>query len=286
VLASIRCGHSWTLSKNQKQFIADVGLVTAILSLFMFFYFSFWDRPVWGEASIRPGYGYAIDRGVLLRLVGFSEDPNFFVIGSLLPFLICLCEKHLKRRVITIAVLGLAMVFTFSRSGFFTVIAAVASYYFLRIKVSHLKFIVPFAIALVPIVLIGFSYFDDLKVNDSADVDRGFVSGLLSRSALLSILLEKESFSFFGNGLGISKEILGIHSHNTYFDFLFEGGVVPFVVFVVITLSYIFSAFYKPSLIKSYGVGVIIGASAVSISFQPLLSLVILLGSKYADKEH
>lgn len=283
VMLSARCGPRWHMNKKQIQFIVDIGLITAVFAVAMFIYFSYFNRPSWGESAIRPGYGYAIDRGVLLRLVGFADDPNFYVIGSTLPLLLAFHNSAVKRRNLTISVVLLSMVLTFSRSGLFSVVACFAALYFLRLKVSHAKVILPVLLLILPLFFVATTSFDSLKTNEAAEVDRGIISGLLSRSNLIVLLLEQRDIVFFGNGLGVSKELIGLHSHNTFFDFLFEGGVLPFLAFLAMTLSYIAFAFCRPNVIAAYGVGVIVGSLAVSIAFQPLLILVMLMGPKYVD---
>ncbi|NKI19552.1 hypothetical protein HCU74_19265 [Spongiibacter sp. KMU-166] len=283
IMISAGLKRQWTLSLSQKQLFFSVGIVIAFLSLVMFFYFTIIDRPRFGVDLIRPGYGYAIDRGVLLRLVGFADDPNFYVLGMIFPLLLGMSEK-LKYRKIGIFIIVLSMILTFSRSGLVAVVAGLFVFYCKRIDIKH--FVV--ALVFVGAAFGGIAVFDtlmgELKTSDNVTVERSFLSGMMSRNNLLSLALREEEIKLFGNGIGRAKEVIGIHSHNSYFDYIFDAGIIPFVFLLLIMAVSVYEAFKRPTLVSAYTISIMVGAAALSISYQPMLLLMVMISGRYRSE--
>lgn len=283
-LISIRLGSRWSLSFSQKQLIFNVGVLTSIAAIIMFAYFSLIARPVFGVDSIRPGYGYAIDRGVLLRLVGFADDPNFYAVGVLLPLLIGLGVPKLKWRTVGLVVIISSIILTFSRSGSLAIACALAAMFFSRVKLRSFVIGAVVLLLAVPIVTLTGTLIEGLKTSENVEVSRDFSSGLSGRNNLLMLAVAEQPITFWGNGLGVTKTLIGLHSHNTYFDYLYEAGFIPFLLLIICVGLACIRSVKTPNLINSYGVGVLVGAGAVSIGFQPLFILLILMGGKYVDR--
>lgn len=281
VMIAAAMQRGWTLSFANRQLIFSVSIIIAVLSILMFAYYSLLARPVFGIDPIRPGYGYAIDRGVLLRLVGFADDPNFYVLGMVLPLLIGMSEKGLKFRKIGLLLIVLSLILTFSRSGLLAVVFGVATYYFKRVS---FKVAIAGLITLMVFSVSGLFYgslLGQLRTNDDSVVERSFSSGFDSRGNLLNLALNEEDLKPFGNGIGRAKDIIGIHSHNSYFDYIFDAGLVPFSLLILIMCLFVFDTIRSPTLISAYGVSICVGAAALSIGFHPLFLLLIMLGSRF-----
>ncbi|WP_022959108.1 hypothetical protein [Spongiibacter tropicus] len=279
ISSSMRKG--WVLSSGEKQVVFNVSIIVALLSILMFLYFVFIDRPVFGQDLIRPGYGYAIDRGVLLRLVGFADDPNFYVLAMIFPLLLMFSEKKIKYRKVGGIIILASLLLTFSRSGLIAVVVGILAFYIKKISFRMLAWAaVSVVLSLLISALYGFVV-SELKTNEDVVVERSFSSGFDSRNNLLSLALMKEDFSAFGNGIGRAKDIIGIHSHNSYFDYIFDSGYVPFSILAIILLFFFTDLYRRPSIFSAYAASIVVGAAALSIPFQPMLILMIMCSHRY-----
>lgn len=271
--------RSWSSTLKERQFIVDVGLFVSLLSLLMFMYYFFLAPPTFGVDPTRPGFGYAIDRGTTLRLVGFADDPNFFTIAAILPLLIVLADSEIKRRKIALIFLVTAMFFSLSRTGLAALVVGLCGLFLL--KRSKVVLWIPVFAAVGLMLLLSLDLvFEQLSLSQSAS-SRGLEEGLESRLNLINLLLRYESISLLGNGFGYSKELIGLHSHNTYFDFLFEGGAISFAVFLGFLLIVTLRNFPLTNVFQVYSLCIFVCIFGVSLPFYPLLYLLPLLALRY-----
>jgi hypothetical protein len=275
----------WTLTVQNKMLIYNAGVLIALLSIAMFLYFSVISRPVFGVDSIRPGFGYAIDRGVLIRLVGFADDPNFYVLGMILPLLIGMSEPKFKYRKIGLILISLSLVLTFSRSGLLAVIFGTGAFYFRRISVKLALGVIVVGLLSLALGLVYGLLIEGLKTSQTTTVDRSFSGGFDSRSNLLVLAMEKEDLKYFGNGIGRAKDAIGLHSHNSYFDYIFDAGLVPFAILLLIIIFFVLDSFFKSTILSAYTVSICVGAAALSIGFHPLFLLFLMASGRYGRAE-
>jgi O-antigen ligase len=264
-------------SLKQKQFICNFAWLTSISALVLFFYFSYFNRPIFGIDQIRPGYGYAIDRGILLRLVGMADDPNFYALASLLPFLLALYTKEIKYRKVILFSILLSVVFTFSRTGIVIYVLAF-SLSLLNKNKGKIHIIMILSITTI-LCIMSWKMIYFLTIDFSHVVNRSFDTGIMSRFALLESVYGRadENLKIFGNGVGISKDLIGLHSHNTYFDYLFEGGIVAFMIFMIFSFLSTFNSFVKKGYLHGFNICIFVSAFTLSLSFNPILILLPLL---------
>jgi len=275
--------RSATFVEGEDEFIFERGGLTVMISLLFFWYFSLVDRPVFGLDLERPGYGYSIDRGVLLRLVGFADDPNFFSVAASLSLFIGLSRSNFKCRNFFLMLIAISMFFTFSRSGLLAIMVGLVFAFRNRISPRYFwTLLTLFIVSLVGYFLYG-SIVSLLNLSAESVVDRSIEGGFLSRFNLIGMILTRSSLEFFGNGIGSAKALLGIHSHNTFFDFLFEGGYIPGFIYLAICSVFVFKAWLKPSLMSGFGVVVIASSAVLSIGYQPILVLTLMMAGRYRD---
>lgn len=285
VFVTMSWGRFNSFNLKDKQWICNFALLTSTLSIIMFLYFVFIERPTLGVSEIRPGFGYAIDRGVLLRLVGFTSDPNFYCLGLMLPFLICIKERAIKNRKLILFVMIISFILTMSRSGAIIMILGLVLLFFTDIKrfSSLLLYSVIFSLFTMAAIAI---YGGSLLVTENAELDRGFITGILSRFNLVENIVKGYSFELFGNGIGKSKELIGYHSHNTYFDFLFECGVVPFIIFMSYVILMLRQLFKNLNPLSIFAILIFVSIFSVSLPFNPIVYLIplVCLRMKYVEE--
>lgn len=285
VFVTMSWGRFKSFNLKDKQWICNFALLTSTLSIIMFLYFVFVERPTLGVSEIRPGFGYAIDRGVLLRLVGFTSDPNFYCLGLMLPFLICIKERAIKNRKLILFVMIISFILTMSRSGAIIMILGLVLLFFTDIKrfSSLLLYSVIFSFFTMAAIAI---YGGSLLVAENAELDRGFITGILSRFNFVENIVKGYSFELFGNGIGKSKELIGYHSHNTYFDFLFECGVIPFIIFMSYVILMLRQLFKNLNPLSIFAILIFVSIFSVSLPFNPIIYLIplVCLRMKYVEE--
>lgn len=188
--------------------------------------------------NVRTNTVYEGDRGNLLRLRGFSGDPNFFAL-YLLPSLFCglVTNIRIRWKLPGVSVILLAIFFSYSRgialsmtlSIFILIIHSVRNPLYRRyIMMLSSLFAIFVFVAFVSLMTKRFSvghWWTRFTVGTS---DNRF-----SMWHILAIQFDSFYSLLIGFGLRSGENMLGVVSHNTYLDLLFDTGLVGFLLFVI-----------------------------------------------------
>lgn len=190
-----------------------------------------------GAYQLFSGSGFVIKQGAFVRLEGTFVHPNPFslYLVLVLPALIAawIVVKEWRRWLgIIIVGLGICLVFTFTRTGWIGLVAAVLIMAWLRYR--KIFFVIPIVLAAVLFLIPGVSArFSDL---DSTDAPSGATTNSLDwRFAYWSEALASLGESpVWGQGLGYIKDTTeeGKEAHNDFVRVLVETGVAGLVFFV------------------------------------------------------
>lgn len=184
----------------------------------------------------KPGIGYILDSGGVLRLIGFATDPNFYSLWIVPSFFVGLSLAFSPSRLVMAIIIGLSLALAMSRgfalavliSTVILIVALLAA----RRRSVYVKRLMG-AVTILAIITIGLA----------SVMDYDFLSMLEKRAELASqsprfamwhrILGEMaETWNpLVGVGLRGAEEILeGAYSHNSYLDVLFETGLAGFLI--------------------------------------------------------
>jgi len=192
----------------------------------------------------KPGIGYILDQGGVLRLIGFARDPNFYSLWVAPSFLAGLSLTFSPLRlVMMIIIIGISLVLAMSR-GFalafsISTVILIVALLAIRRRSVYVKRLVGaatisaiIAIALTSVIGYDFSSMLEKRIE------------LISQSpryAMWHQILGEMSETrnpLIGAGLRGAEEILkGAYSHNSYLDVLFETGLVGFLIWIFL-ISY------------------------------------------------
>ena len=176
---------------------------------------------------------------------------------------------------------------TLSRSGAIILLFGLILLFFSDIK--RFYSILVYACIGSVVTIIGVTvYGSRLLLSSGGEFDRGFISGGLSRFSLIDKAMDQGQIMYFGNGIGKTKELIGYHSHNTYFDFLFELGLIPFSVFLIYTLILLVYSFKNLNPFSIFTILIFVSIFSVSLPFNPLLYLppLVCLRMKYVENNN
>ncbi|MBX7161539.1 MAG: O-antigen ligase family protein [Acidimicrobiia bacterium] len=190
-----------------------------------------------GAYQLATGSGFTIKQGAFVRLEGTFVHPNPFslYLALVLPALIAtwIVVKEWRRWLGVIIVgLTICLVFTFTRTGWIGLVAAVLVMAWLRYR--KILFVVPIVLAAVLFLIPGVGdRFSDLSSTESPS---GTTTNSLDwRFAYWSEALQNVGESpVWGQGLGYIKETTeeGKEAHNDFVRVLVETGLAGFVLFV------------------------------------------------------
>ena len=197
----------------------------------------------------KNGLGGEMDRG-MYRLTGTIIDPNIFALFGTLIYGISLhkvIENKKKKFLISLFLIMICFLFTFSRGGiiglvFFTVI------YFISFTKINLKIIIKLIIIFAILVLIIFLFAKSLNINLLEILNQR--SSIKTGSGRLKIWsngikLFKQN-PFFGIGLyNFQNYNIRIFNdshylHNTFLAVLVENGLMGSLMFFLFLISFIF----------------------------------------------
>ncbi|WP_157722029.1 O-antigen ligase family protein [Tumebacillus avium] len=237
---------------NRTLFLAGAGIAVAALVLF-FQAAGNMQRIAFHPSLWRPGIGYVLDQGGVMRLVGFAEDPNFYSIYMALPLLIGFSLLS-RKRWLGIGVIGLSLVLANSRT--FYLVFAMSSLLLLAAAIlfrqgkavsGYLKSIGGSVLAIGIAAWIWSLWQGDLLQMILKRFDLLEKSG---RFELWDRLLANGTGDFWlGKGLRGSEQLLGgMYSHNSYLDLLVETGFVGLVLWGLFALFVSLKALQKLAL--------------------------------------
>lgn len=185
----------------------------------------------------KPGVFYELDQGGVLRLIGFAGDPNFYSLWMAPAFFCGFALPLSLTRLLILSIIGISFALAMSR-GF--ALAFIISTIFLLLarlllKASSTKYVKRLFVCLLLIavlvtglrvfVIYGFWAFLSKRIE---------LAGQTPRFAMWAHLLsgmEEHWNPFVGAGLrGAQAELGGAYSHNSFFDVLFETGLVGFLI--------------------------------------------------------
>jgi hypothetical protein len=181
----------------------------------------------------RPGIGYVLDQGGILRLVGFAEDPNFYSIYAVLALFIgfSLPKGWLKWG--GISLIGLSLLLANSRSFFLVFgfsFAMMLLVTLLKREKALVFYIRSLSISLLIVTVVAgiWSFFQGDLLGKV--LKRFSIMDQSGRFEMWEILLGKGFDDiWFGTGLRGAEFLLdGMYSHNSYLDLLVETGIVGF----------------------------------------------------------
>jgi O-antigen ligase len=184
----------------------------------------------------KPGIGYVLDQGGVLRLIGFAKDPNFYSLWIAPSFLAGLSLAFSPPRLVMMIIIGLSLALAMSR-GFalafaISTIIVIVALLALRRRSVYIKRLVG-AAAISVIIAIGLTSamgYDFLSMLEK----RAELASQSPRYAMWHQILSETAETWnplIGAGLRGTEEILeGAYSHNSYLDVLFETGLVGLLI--------------------------------------------------------
>lgn len=251
-------------------FLLKAGAVIAIVAIILYLsVFSRYAEIVADSHLWHSSVGYVLDAGGVLRLSGFAKDPNFYSLWMTLPLAIGIaCGRARWWLWLPIAAsVGLAL----SRS------------FFVAITVSSL-FIIPLLMVssasksalrrLVALPLIGFVILliATTSVNEvdyiAKRIDLIDQTPRFEYWRKLTHLMDESWNPLFGAGLRSTQFALsGKYSHSTYYDLVYETGIVGFLLWFTIPLLIMFKCFKSSSKLSRDGLPWIYSCTVLLIAF-------------------
>ncbi len=186
----------------------------------------------------KPGIGYVLDQGGVLRLIGFAKDPNFYSLWIAPSLFAGLSLAFSPSRLVVVIIIGLSLAFAMSR-GFamallISTVILIVALLAIRRRSVYLKRLVG-AAAISAIIAIGLTSvmgYDFLSILEK----RIELASQSPRYAMWHQIFGEAAESWnllIGAGLRGAEEILeGAYSHNSYLDVLFETGLVGFLIWI------------------------------------------------------
>lgn len=218
------------------------GVVLSAIAIVMFIFALFQYQHIKSNPSLwKPSIGYILDKGGVLRLTGFAKDPNFYSLWMALAFFSGLSLPHSLAKWTGVSIIGLSLVLAMSRGFAFAFVIATG----LIVGVALLQARIMRDIwrrYIGPIVAIGI--FLTLVFGGLSWCMGGLLWEFVTRRIALvastprfimwKTLLHTDYNPIVGLGLRGTEEVLGMYSHNSYLDVIFEMGVVGFLLWVLI----------------------------------------------------
>jgi O-antigen ligase len=180
-------------------------------------------------AAWSPRFGYVLDRGSTLRLVGLVGDPNFFALFSALPLMIGIGLRG-RWRWLGTALISFAVLLTFSRSfaaALFVVLISYGVAISLRSRTGLRRALLGAAVGAA--LTVGVLQVEPLRETIEYRIER---VGAESRFNIWRMLSFSEETLLRGEGIGAARERLGFYSHNTFIDFAFDTGLFGLLSFL------------------------------------------------------
>jgi hypothetical protein len=226
-------GQMNTLAPLHRTLFLTSGAI-AFISLFLFISSSKnFVSIVLDPLQWRPGIGYVLDQGGILRLVGFAEDPNFYSIYAVLALFLGFSLNKCRFKWLGISLIGLSLILANSRSFFLVFsFSLVTLMLFTLIKREKALWTYTRTVCISLLIVAGsgaiWSYFQgDLleKVLRRFSIMRQ--SGRFDMWQ--SLMTDGFDDIWLGTGLRGAEVLLnGMYSHNSYLDLLVETGLVGF----------------------------------------------------------
>lgn len=250
----------------------------------------------------KPGIGYALDQGGVLRLIGLSKDPNFYSTFISFTFFAGITSSKSRLKWLGIAIIALSLILAMSRA--FAVV----------LPISILILLAPTALS-CKIRKALKAYIKSIFLGAVFALMLGVVWGLFQGNLWQSIMLRMELASgtprftmweklieliktdfnpVIGKGLRSAEEALGgAYSHNSYLDILFETGMIGFTIwslFIGFVTALAFKRLSEPGWapwVHSWLIvlGMFLSLSAAYHPFSWMLAAVIL-GSREKAKTY
>ena len=214
-----------------------VGTLIAGLALLM--YISAWfryseiisSRELW-----KPGIGYELDQGGVLRLIGFAGDPNFYSLWIALPFFVGFTRRFSLQNLFAVIVIGLSVALAMSRGFALAFLISVVLLFFAQLitrarSMGYIKKLLV-GMVIVTIGMVGLYFVASYDLSQFAQ--RVELVSKTPRWAMWEQLCEgltEKWNAIVGTGLRGTEEALeGGYSHNSYLDVIFETGLIGFAV--------------------------------------------------------
>lgn len=224
--------------------IANVGFLFSAVAIVLYFLFAVrrYDTIRSTPALWYPGLVYYLGEAASLRLTGLWQDPNFFFVVNLGPFVGCLYRfmftKKLTWAIKSATIFG-ALFLTFSRSGYLLlalliIICAVRFWRrLLRLLFSKRGVVLVFVVVLLillmnylAVMLMGSSLQDLALARIRVGIERGSGEKRFQRWQVAWEGFLKRPF--FGNGGRYVLRTSGQYAHNDYLEILSSHGLVGF----------------------------------------------------------
>jgi len=233
-----------TPNVRMAKLIVLIALINSIIAIFFYLkalnnIFSIISNPDLWE----PGIFYTLDRGIL-RLQGLSDDPNFFFIVNFVGLVFSLSlidnQKFIKEKIfflVSLIIILLANILTFSRTGFIILILFLIFFLFINFF-KYYKYI-PILLILLSSLII---YFGDI-------VKSRFISGIETggsgRLYLWNVALEGFIESpIWGQGGRYTLKVAGNYTHNDILEILSSHGLIGMMP-LIIMYTYLILVFIK-----------------------------------------
>jgi O-antigen ligase len=238
-----------------------------------------------------PSWLVNIGGKTLMRSIAFFPDPHMFAyyLNLILPWTIMLYIKPKNNRwlyAISILLILIALLLTFSRGAYLGLIAwiVVGIFYWLRIYIKK-------RVVLFSIILLSFIF--AMAIFSNNPVSQRFISTFSSKDTSNQDRLDiwKESLGIIYRkpmGVGIGNYSIAIkpsagyrepiYSHNLYLDIAAETGILNSLVFIGILFFSMLSFWRKSQVDKLYLAGILslIGFFVHSFFETPLYSVHVL----------
>lgn len=230
--------------------VFTIGVIVSVLTLALYF-LALTENPalpIIERLNISEIVG-EVDRGRTIRIRGFSGDPNFFALYLSLPFF-CGFTANIRilKKFLGIFLISLTFFFTYSRGLFVCLISStlLLAFFSRHTKYTYLRHallpIIAFSAFVLMIILPPFASFRPMAWQTSRFNLVSIHS--IPRISSWSILLTKFHHiwhALIGFGLRSAENTLGIFSHNTYIDLLFDTGIFGSLLWMI----FMFSVFRK-----------------------------------------
>ena len=276
--------------------VSDAGIVFNLASLILYF------------AGLKSfGFVFAGDRvfqyGVMLdrdypRLIGLTQDPNFFVFYNTLFFVYFLCHAKSLKNKLGLILCILTNLLTFSRGGIFVMGLLLLLFIMIKNPIKQFKLVLGIAIPLLVMLYTAIAYFnlDIVKILQSrmGDLSQDGGSGRLE--------LWGRAWDYF-----ISHMVLGIGAfnfmdynqfqygdnmevHNTFLEILADSGllgITSFCLFLLIVFIQIFRSNIpknNPYLLLAF-LGMILQMAFLSIIINDMFFMFMAILSAYLHEE-